>query len=291
MIHKLIVYIKAARFGESALMLGFPLIGFFFAVEPKHIGLIWKVPAFLVITYGLVIYVYLLNSWGGVKEDIINRRLMGHPVLTGEMKSQELLWGAIGGLIVAILGYSLLFRGCLWICLAIAGVWTLYSHPKVMLKAKPVTGSFCHFFGGILQFLLGWAAMAPAHSGAWLISFYFSAIFTAGHLNHEVKDYEDDKVAGLRTNAVEFGPARVLAFSFWMFAAAFVYLIVLAIGKVAAWIDVLPFLLAFPIHYLWHLAKGKPTKVIYDVAYQQGYRALFFAAGSVLVLIRLIQRM
>lgn len=283
MIRRLIIFLKSIRALESTLMIGFPLIGTFFALPDLSWDSGAKIARFLLPTYGLVIFVYALNSWGGVESDRRNRRLDAHPVLTGEITPRQLLFVATAGLIVAFTFYLLWLPRCFPLALAIACTWTIYSHPQIMAKSKPVYGSLIHFVGGVLQVLLGWATLAPLSGQALALAIYFSGVFAAGHMNHEVKDHDADKAAGLRTNAVIFGPDRMIRVALGLFFLSGVYLLCISGYGIVPWSLTWPFLVVVPIHALAHFIILTPSSPTYSIAYQKTYRLLYATAGAIVI--------
>jgi len=283
MIKKIWQYWLATRPVEATLMIGFPLIGMFLGLSAWHqVG--WLLLKFYIATYPLVMYVYCLNSYGGLEHDRINQRLSDNPAVTGEVTPFELLILTYGGAFFSGLLYFLWFPGCLFPWLLIIFNWTLYSHPSIYAKARPITGTSIHFLGGILQFLLGWGAVHSIDGHSILIAIYFSLIFSAGHLNHEVKDHDPDKAAGLTTNAVAFGPEKVFSFAFGVFTFAFFYLLILSLFKILAWRYALPYLAIYPFHLLLHRQATHGAWTGYNRMYQVVYRTLFVTAGAILVL-------
>ena len=283
MIVRLWKYLLATRPIESSLMIGFPLIGTLIALPAwQDIG--WLVVKFFIATYPLVMFVYCLNSFGGLEHDRLNKRLNGNPAVTGEVTPTELKWLSQGGAFFSGLLYFLWFPHCLLPWLLILGNWTLYSHPRIYAKARPIFGTTLHFAGGVLQLLLGYAAVRPIDWPGVLIAVYFALVFAAGHLNHEVKDYVPDKAAGLSTNAVVYGAERMFSIAFGVFTFAFVYLLVLASAGILAWRLALPYLAIYPFHYLLHRRATSGEWSGYDRTYQMFYRTLFVLAGLILAL-------
>jgi 4-hydroxybenzoate polyprenyltransferase len=274
-------YLLATRPFESALMIGFPLIGALIGLR-EWTGVGRLVLHFFVATYPLVMYVYCLNSFGGLSHDAINERLYDNPAVTGEVSPNELIGLAFGGAFLSGLLYFLWFPRCLVPWLLIVINWTLYSYPRVYAKGRPIAGSLVHFIGGVLQFLLGYAATHPLDRAGLLLGVYFALAFAAGHLNHEVKDFEPDQAAGLHTNAVAFGPRRVFSAAFFIFFAAFVYLLFLSVFRVIAWRYSWPYLAIFFPHLLLHIRATGRQWTGYDRTYQFVYRALFVLAGFAL---------
>ncbi len=294
MIRRLVIFLKAIRVVESALMTGFPLVGFIIAMHPGAFDgpadLLLTVFLFCFSTFFLVIYVYSFNSWGGIEADRLNKRLDYHPVLTGEITERQLRVIAYVGVAANLLLYYFLFPRCFFLAPFIAVNWTVYSHPKIMAKALPMAGTTVHFIGGVLQLLLGYVVLMPFDARGVLSAIYFALVFAAGHLNHEVKDHEADLEAGLRTNAVVFGPRRMLLFAFFVFTAAFLYLVIITILGYLHWWESWPFLTIYPLHLILHrrMIRNLGDRV-YDRSYQSAYRWLFLLAGGILLTTKLIE--
>ena len=293
MIRRLFIYLKAIRVVESTLMTGFPLIGFIVALHHgafhTFAEMVYTVILFCLSTFPLVIYVYTFNSWGGRNADSHNKRLDDHPVLTGEMSERELRYLAYAGLITNLILYWVLFPRCFVLAPLIALNWTAYSHPRVMAKARPIAGTTVHFIGGVLQVLLGYVVISGFDLKGLLFAVYFSMVFSAGHLNHEVKDYNADKEAGLRTNAIVFGPRFMLNIAFALFTISFFYLLFLSLGNRLSLVETWPFLAIYPGHLWLHIRMiGSLKDRVYDLKYQRDYRALFVAAGVILLATKLL---
>ena len=294
MIRRIIIFLKAIRALESLLMTGFPLIGFIIAMHPgafESVGqMVGIVALFCFSTFFLVIYVYCFNSWGGIEADRLNQRLDDHPVLTGDITERQLRIITYTGVALNLMLYYAFFPRCFFLAPFIAINWTIYSHPKIMAKAKPLAGTTVHFIGGVLQLLLGYVVLMPYDMRGVLASIYFALVFAAGHVNHEVKDHDADLEAGLKTNAVVFGPRRMLFVAFAMFTAAFFYLLAITLAGFMTWSESWPFLAIYPVHLLLHRRMMATLQDrVYDRQYQRLYRLLFMAAGIVLLFTKLYE--
>ena len=294
MTRRIVIFLKAIRALESLLMTGFPLIGFVIALQPGAFSsfrdLLSTVLLFCFSTFFLVIYVYAFNSWGGIDADRLNVRLDDHPVLTGDITEKQLRIIAYVGIAANLLLYYAFFRRCFFLAPFIAINWTIYSHPKIMAKARPIAGTSVHFSGGVLQLLLGYVAVASFDARGILAAIYFALVFAAGHLNHEVKDHDADLEAGLKTNAVFFGPKRVLSLAFFVFTVAFVYLFIITAAGYMGWHESWPFLAIYPVHLVLHRRMMSSLgEQVYEIGYQKTYRLLFFGAGAILVITKLIE--
>ncbi|HET9800045.1 MAG TPA: hypothetical protein VFP82_00020, partial [Chthoniobacterales bacterium] len=112
----------------------------------------------------------------------------------------------------------------------------------------------------------------------------FALTFTAGHLNHEVRDFELDSKTNARTNAVAFGKRAVFIAGLIVFTLAYLCLFLLG------WFRFVPRLLAFlailfyPLHLYWSLRalRGQLDPALVD-GFQFQYRALYAVIGIVML--------
>jgi 4-hydroxybenzoate polyprenyltransferase len=154
-----------------------------------------------------------------------------------------------------LLGSVLLFafmpRPTLVVAVIAAGLGIFYSHPVLNGKCMPIVCSLVHFFGGMLHFLLGYTLFGPLDQRGSLIAVFFALTFTAGHLNHEVSDFNIDRQNHLNTNAVAFGKRRVFLAGLVVFTLAYVWMVILAGSElVPRPIALLPILL-YPLQVFW----------------------------------------
>jgi 4-hydroxybenzoate polyprenyltransferase len=162
---------------------------------------------------------------------------------------------------------------------AIAGLSVLYSSSPRFGKSTPIVASINHLLGGALHFLLGYTLIRPLDASSLMISLFFGLVFSAGHLNQEVRDYEGDLLNGIRTSAVVFGRRRTFLASLFMFTAAYAILAGLAA------IGTLPRLLLWsivlcPLHVAWSLrALRRGLGFETAVWMQRRYRLLFALIG------------
>jgi 4-hydroxybenzoate polyprenyltransferase len=102
------------------------------------------------------------------------------------------------------------------------------------MKGQPVFGSMLHFVGGTLHFMLGYAAFSALDARSIAIGCFFGLVFAAGHLSHETRGWEGDRLNGIRTNAVAFGKLPSFLASLTLFTAAYALLVLLALYGVVA---------------------------------------------------------
>jgi 4-hydroxybenzoate polyprenyltransferase len=274
-------FLRAIRFRESSLMLGFPLMGLFAARPAPERLLSLELLGFLLGTFFLSGSVYAFNSWGGLVHDRLNHRLQDHPLHDGSMSARRELLLSLGLLGASLVCYALWAPALIPLGLGLKLIWVLYSNPRMPLKgAAPFAGTALHLIGGTLQALLGYTAISgdPRLGLSWCI--YFALIFTAGHFFHEVLDWEADRAAGQRTVAIVFGPDVGQRLSALTFGLAYVYLVgILLSGAGSLW-QVLPFWLILPLH-AWFLAQtGCSAEGAALFEYQRRYRLLFGIAGA-----------
>jgi 4-hydroxybenzoate polyprenyltransferase len=281
-------YVRAIRFRECTLMLGFPLMGLFAARPGFHWLASLHFLTFLFGTFLLSASVYSFNSWGGLLHDRLNLRHRGHPLVRGTIPPGSALALSGGLLAGSLLVYAIAFPGLVVIALALKANWILYSNPRRPGKAVPLGGTVLHLFGGTLQALLGYAAVAGSISRGLPWAFYFALLFTAGHFFHEVLDCAADRQAGLSTTATLLGPATGQKLSALTFALSYLYLLGLAISGIARLDQALPFLLAVVPH-AWSLSRaGFSAEGAVLVRYQTRYRAVYSLAGVLLAMLPLL---
>jgi 4-hydroxybenzoate polyprenyltransferase len=162
----------------------------------------------------------------------------------------------------------------------------IYSLPVrgVQAKGVPIVSSLLHFAGTVLTFLLGSAAFAAIDARSFLIGCYFGILITAGHLVQEVQDYPDDRLGGVRTNAVQFGQAPMFFLSFGLFGFSFLLLLALATAGLVPAISGYALAL-FPIYAYWAIGVYRGGLQYGDVKrLRDQYRILFAIVALVLVL-------
>jgi len=186
---------------------------------------------------------------------------------------------ALALLVAALLLLSRFGSSTLAIALAIAGLSAIYSFPRVHLKGVPVMSSILHFAGGLLHFLLGYSAFtAPDWRGIQIGSF-FALVFVAGHLTHETRDSDSDRVNDIRTNAVTFGKIRSFIAGLILFAIADTLFVVLALRSIVPR-PLLVVVLIFPPHVYWSLATIRSGLTFANIQrLQTRYRALYAGMG------------
>ncbi len=280
---KLSAFIKSARFAEVAILLGFPMIGLFFAFESLPQLFSASVFLFAFGIFSLFSAIYAFNGLAGMDDDSHNARL-------SDLKNRKKSF--IATLVVA-LSASLVFFFMIRFELAVFAVisfllWCVYSFPKKGFKYRPVLGTLIHFAGQIIHFLMGCAVLKPLDTGCFAASVYFAILFSAGHINHELIDHDADEKAGIRTGAVCFGVKKWEKVSFFLFATAAVYIIMLASFRKELLPLCLPFAAAGTAHIIFKISTlRRPPAQVKFLKERSFYRIAYFAAGIAFILAKI----
>jgi len=272
-------FIKSARFAEISILLGFPLIGLFFAFESLPQLLSIPVILFVVAIFLLFTAIYAFNGLAGIGEDGENTRL-------SDLKNRKSTFIAT---LAVSLSLSLLFFFMIKFALAVFAVvsfllWCLYSFPKKGFKYRPVLGTLIHFFGQIIHFLMGYAVIKPIDSAGFAASVYFALLFSAGHINHELIDRDADEKTGIMTGAVYFGAKKWEIVSFCLFFAATLYIFAASMAISGMIVYTYPFIAAGLIHTIYKIISFKRTPDQSKfLAERNFYRILYFIAGILFI--------
>lgn len=276
-------FIKSARFAEVSILLGFPMIGLFFAfTSPDQL---FSLPVFLFAAaiFSLFTAIYAFNGFAGTEDDKHNSRLAD---LAGKRRS------FITTLAVS-LAFSLILFFLIKPVLAVFSVvsfllWCVYSFPKKGFKYRPFLGTLIHFIGQIIHFLMGYTVLAPLDKGSAAASIYFALLFSAGHINHELIDHDADEKAGTKTGAVCFGVSSWEKVSFALFTLATLYIAALSVIEKWLFPTCFPFIIAGIIHIIFKICTFKKASTQEKFLEERRfYRILYFAAGIVFIAARI----
>jgi len=276
---QLSAFIKSSRFAEVSILLGFPMIGLFFAF--RSVDQLLSLPVFLfaAAVFSLFTAIYAFNGLAGTEDDKHNSRLAD---LAGKRRS------FIVTLAVSLLLSLLLFfliKPVLSLFSAVSFLlWCLYSFPKKGFKYRPILGTLIHFAGQIIHFLMGYTVLAPLDKESAAVSIYFALLFSAGHINHELIDHDADEKAGTRTGAVCFGVSSWEKVSFVLFTLAAIYISVLSAVEKELPALCFPFIIAGMIHIIFKICTYKrPSEQAKFLEERRFYRILYFASGIVFI--------
>jgi len=264
--------LRHIRFDEVFVLQGTPLMGVVFSIGTITAGKLEMLLLFLFGSILLVAHVFTLNDWADVAH--------GLKAPDPQVPSRRLFWFSLSLLIASLLAFALIGLRVVILGLIVAALGFFYSHPKLNAKGTPVASSIPHLVGGLFHFLLGYAVFLPIDERGILIALFFALTFMAGHLNHEVRDFDLDSHNNARTNAVAFGKRP--AFLAGLIVFTFAYLCLFVLG----WFRFIPrpltflALLFYPLHLFWSLralrSQLSPEKLD---RFQIQYRVLYAVIG------------
>ena len=276
-------FIRSARFAEISILLGFPMIGLFFAFRSPEELVSLPVILFAAAIFSLFTAIYAFNGLAGMETDFHNSRLAD---LKGK-RTSFIVTLAIS-LVVSIVLFFLI-RPALAAFSAVSFLlWCIYSFPKKGFKYRPVLGTLIHFVGQTIHFLMGYAVLAPLDKAGATAAVYFALLFSAGHINHELIDHDADEKAGIRTGAVCFGVKTWEKVSFFLFLLAALYISALSVIEKELLPICSPFIIAGIIHMIFKICNfKKPSEQIKFLTERSFYRVLYFAAGIAFILAKI----
>ncbi|MET1080689.1 MAG: UbiA family prenyltransferase [Pseudomonas sp.] len=282
-LRQLLRLLSSIRFDEVLVLQGTPMIGAILALGSLTLHDAIRATIFIAGSLCLVGHVFVINDWAGIEGDLRDPHRA-----TRTFASKGVSRFAVGVLAAALLGITLLLFALLGpvslaVAIAILGLSTLYSAPSIHMKGRPILGSGLHLLGGTLHFLLGYATFSTVDTGSVMIGCFFGLIFAAGHLMHETRGYQGDRLNGIRTNAVAFGKRQSFVAGMILFSAAYALLIALALWGLLPRLLLLTAVL-YPVHLRasWRAARaGLSVESLLE--YQRCYRLLYGLIGAMLV--------
>jgi 4-hydroxybenzoate polyprenyltransferase len=264
--------LRHIRFDEVLVLQGTPLMGAMFAMEAITASNIETLLVFLVGSILLVAHVFTLNDWADIAH--------GLKAPDPRVSSLRLFWFSVFLLITSLLVFALIDFRVVVLAAIVAALGFFYSHPKLNFKGTPIASSLPHLFGGIFHFLLGYSVFMPIDQRGIFIALFFALTFAAGHLNHEVRDFELDQKNNARTNAVAFGKRKTFVAGLVLFTAAYLCLFLLG------WFRFVPRPLSiiaalfYLLHLYWSLRvlRSQFRPELID-RFQTQYRTLYAVIG------------
>ncbi len=276
--------LSCIRFDEVLVLQGAPLIGAMFSIGTLTLHNALILAAVAVGNLALVAHVFVLNDWSGIHGDLRDPARADRTFVAKGARRGDVGWLAIALLPIALLPFWLVGATTFVVALVIAGASGLYSAPAVHMKGRPVLGSALHLVGGVLHFLLGYAAFSAIDARGVVIGCFFGLVFTAGHVTHEARGYEGDLLNGIRTNAVAFGKTRSFMAGLVLFTAAYGLLAMLAAFGVVPHVLILAAALC-PLH-LWMSLRALRAGLTLEslCRLQRCYRLLYAAIGLTMII-------
>nr|WP_312990031.1 UbiA family prenyltransferase [Comamonas koreensis] len=278
--------LASIRLGEVLVLQGTPLMGAILALGSLAQWHFWAVGwqgLWLVVANLLfVAHVFVANDWAGIDADLRDPQRRGHTFVNQGVGRRPFGWLGVGLFIGAMLALLPLGAPALLLGLALCAVSALYSLPPWQLKGRPLWNSLMHLLGGSLHFLLGWVAFVPIHGTSLAISVFFGLVFAAGHLVHEARGLEGDRLNGIQTNAVRFGAKRCFVAAFVLFSAAYLLLAVLCLLQLLPRALLLAVCL-YPLH-IWATWQAYQQQLSYPslLRLQKCYRAMYALTGMLI---------
>lgn len=276
--------LRHIRFDEVFVLQGTPLMGALFSASPIVLGIehtflttlvsivIKKILLFLIGSILLVAHVFTLNDWA----DIAHGLKAPDPLVS----SLRLFWFSIFLLIASLLVFGLINERVVVLGVIVAVLGFFYSHPKLNFKGTPIASSVPHLIGGIFHFLLGYAVFSEIDRRGVFIALFFALTFTAGHLNHEVRDFELDQKNNARTNAVAFGKQKTFVAGLTLFTCAYLCLFLLGWFRLVPRALAIVALVLYPLHLFWSLrVLGSQFRPEVVDRFQTQYRSLYALIG------------
>ncbi|HNX82083.1 MAG TPA: UbiA family prenyltransferase [Candidatus Omnitrophota bacterium] len=208
-----VALIKDMRFARILHYLAMWLFGFAYAgsigMAGYHPGLFYWffIPA-AIIYAGC--FSLITNNLSDVPIDAITNT--GRPLVTGAIPPghyTKVGWFCLGGgiLYAGAVGFTALL-----LVLVLAGSYYLYSMPPVRFKRVTFFSKICIAICSLATFLLGYNGTNKSVEISFNVAVYFLIWVTAAGNFIDLKDYEGDKQAGIRTLPVVFGLRRAQLF-------------------------------------------------------------------------------
>ena len=265
--------LRHIRFDEVFVLQGTPLMGALFSMGGWFTAANFEtLLVFLIGSVLLVAHVFTLNDWA----EIAHGLKAADPLVS----SLRLFWFSLFLLIASLLVFALIDLRVVALGGIVAILGFLYSHPKLNFKGTPIASSIPHLVGGIFHFLLGYTVFAPIDQRGIFIALFFALTFAAGHLNHEVRDFELDQKNKERTNAVAFGKRPTFIAGIIAFSCAYLCLFLLGWYWLVPRPLIFVALLCYPLHLFWSFGvlrnEFRPAVV---ERFQTQYRALYAVIG------------
>lgn len=261
-----------------------PILGSFLGGFSAERGGLIRLGLLLAGSLALTAHVFVFNDWAGYSSDIRDPQRETLVFARQGISRGQVARVAIALLVFAMLAFAATGGFAVPLGAAIAALSLLYSCSPSFGKHSPIVGSINHLLGGALHFLLGYTGSHVLDASGVAMSLFFGLVFAGGHLNQEVRDYEGDRLNGIRTTAVVFGCRRTFLASLGTFTAAYAVLAGLAaLGSLPRLLLLSP--LGWLLHVAWSL-QALRRGLGFETALwmRRRYRLLFALIGLAIVL-------
>ncbi len=157
----------------------------------------------------LLAYTFALNQCFDIKEDSLHEEKKQFPVTSGRISlSKAILWTI---LLLVSGSVAMLFTSTSPLAVLIyISIWTAYSIPKLRFKERIGLDLVSNGAGGGLSFLLGASILSSIGMNSIFIASIIALMYGTGYIFHSCADYENDKLANVKTTCVRIGKRKSL---------------------------------------------------------------------------------
>jgi 1,4-dihydroxy-2-naphthoate octaprenyltransferase len=142
-----------------------------------------------------------------------------------------------------------------------------------------------HGIGATLGFKFGFLYQGEWSVTALIFGLYFGIVYAAGHLNHEITDFDSDKKSGVPTHAVLFGKLKAFQASFILFSVSFLYIFILSVYGILPSFLIFAIAIVYPFYLFFYIGVlRKKLNYTSMINFRTQYRILFFIWGIVLAI-------
>ncbi len=258
-------YLKIFRWKEALFFCWFTIMGFLFVRDYAFNDIFRTSLVFL--------SVYLINLWGLLTNDYFERNI--------DIKLQEYIFLSFALIFLSLL---LIFSFGIFPLIFIWGIgimFLLYSIPLVYFKSNLIVSQLIHLFSGILYFLIPICVFDLFSLYFLKVGIILSLAFVGGHINHEIRDYEEDLLLGYKTLPIVIGKKGSFIIAGIMFSFLF-FIMSFLVSKL--YIRII-FYCIFVMHlivfiYVYNGLESKKRTLLYQFIYR-----ILFSLGIIFIAI------
>lgn len=275
--------VSAVRWREVLLLQGTPLFGALFSIGKLTEGKVAALALLLVGSCLLVAHVFAFNDWSGIDGDLRDPHRAPDAFTTRGVRRSEVGYLAVASMVLGLLLMAPIGMRSVGLGAGLIVLSALYSAPGFHFKGVPLINSLLHFAGGIVHFLLGYGLFSAIDTRGVEVGAFFALTFVAGHLTHEARDWEGDRLNAIKTNAVRFGRRASFLAGFVLFTVSYALLAGLALR------GVVPHLIAgvaaiYPLQLYWTVRTLRAGLNFESLAKMQArYRVFYVIIGAIMI--------
>lgn len=183
------------------------LLGVNLALHRSAAGVDWRAAAVLAGNLLAVAFAFMVNDIEDAPDDARDaERAARNVIASGALSTASGWWAAWSVALLATLSFAAVNPRTLALGMLTLALSGLYSWRRVRLKALPVVDVLSHVsMLSALLFLAGYTAYRADIRAVWLVTLGVSLISGYGQLYNQLRDYDDDRAAGLRNTASVIG--------------------------------------------------------------------------------------